>query len=98
MIRLFLSYGGEKLIEARQAQAAGDLNAVGKAVHPLKSSAGNVGAVRMQRLATEIEQRAKGQEAAAVATLLEELETAFESAKPLLEAERETRAPPQDAP
>lgn len=88
MIRLFLSYGGEKLAEARRALQAGDLVGVEKAVHPVKSSAGNVGAVRMQQLAVETEQRAREQQSAAVAALMDELEAAYAAVKPLLEAEQ----------
>jgi HPt (histidine-containing phosphotransfer) domain-containing protein len=43
MIDLFLDYGARKLVEARQAQSAGDLQGVAGGAHPLKSSAGNVG-------------------------------------------------------
>ncbi len=93
MIRLFLSYGGEKLSEARRAQQAGDLTGVQLAVHPIKSSAGNVGAVRMQQLATETELRAIEQKPEAVAALLDQLEAAYQAVRPLLEAERERDLP-----
>ena len=92
MIRLFLGYGGEKLGEARKAQLAGDLAGVEKAVHPIKSSAGNVGAVRMQQLAAEAEQRAREQQADEVSTLMDQLEAAFQTVRPLLEAEKQTGA------
>lgn len=89
MIRLFVNYGGEKLAEARNALQAGDLTAVEKAVHPIKSSAGNVGAVRMQHLATQAEQQAKEGKAEAVATLVNELEVAFQTVRTVLEAEKD---------
>ena len=92
MIRLFLSYGGEKLGEARKAQCAGDLPSVEKAVHPIKSSAGNVGAVRMQQLAAEAEQCAREQKPDEVSRLMDELETAFQTVRPLLEAEKQKTA------
>lgn len=92
MIRLFLSYGGEKLLEARAALTAGDLGGVEKAVHPLKSSAGNVGAERLRQLAVEAEQRAKEGQRAAVADLMARLEHAFEAVKPLLEAQQQTES------
>jgi len=87
MVRLFLSYGKQKLGEARAAQKVGDLIGVEKAVHPIKSSAGNVGAVRMQRLAAETEQHAKEQHADEVATLLDQLEAAYQTVVPMLESE-----------
>lgn len=92
MIRLFLGFAGEKLAEARRAQRSGDLAGVEKAVHPIKSSAGNVGAVRIQHLAMQAEQRAKEKQADAVSSLMDELETAFHAATPLLEAEMENEA------
>jgi len=85
MIRLFLSYGGEKLLEARAALTE-------KAVHPLKSSAGNVGAERLRQLAVEAEQRAKEGQRAAVADLMARLEHAFEAVKPLLEAQQQAES------
>ena len=54
MIDLFGSFGGKKIAEARQARQTGNLTALAEAVHPLKSSAGNVGAVRVQELAAQI--------------------------------------------
>ena len=92
MIRLFLSYGGEKVDEARKAQYAGDLAGVEKAVHPIKSSAGNVGAVRMQQLAAEAEQCAREQKPDEVSRLMDELEAAFQTVSPLLEAEKQKTA------
>lgn len=97
MIGLFLSYGSEKLIEARTAQQAGDLDAVEKAVHPIKSSAGNVGAVRMQQLAADAELRAREHQADAVSGLIDELEAAFEAVQPLLNAERQKAASTDDS-
>lgn len=97
MIALFLNYGAEKLAEARKAQQAGEMGAVERAVHPIKSSAGNVGAMRMQQLATETEQCAKQKQAESVATLLDELEAAFQTVRPQLEAERaRLTGPPGD--
>ena len=59
MIDLFLEYAGQKIVEARAAQVAGNLTGVEKAVHPIKSSAGNVGARRIQELALQIEELAR---------------------------------------
>ncbi|MCU0771002.1 MAG: Hpt domain-containing protein [Verrucomicrobia bacterium] len=89
MIGLFLSYGAEKLSEARGAYQAGDLGGVQNAVHPLRSSAGNVGALRVQQLASETELKAAGHQADAVGLLLDQLEAAFQTVKPLIDLERE---------
>ena len=85
MIDLFLSYGGKQVAEARTAWQAGNLAGVANAAHALKSSAGNVGAEQVRKLAAQTEQAAKGasNEAAAAVTALEQ---AFAETKPLLEA------------
>lgn len=88
MIELFLGYSGEKLAEARRAAEAGDWPGVAAAVHPLKSSAGNVGAVHLQQLATEAEQCAKDGKPETVLALLGEMHDAFEVIRPVLEAEK----------
>lgn len=88
MIDLFFSYGGQKVAEARQAQLAGDLAGVAAAAHPLKSSAGNVGALRVQALAAGLEQSAKTGDVAAVTGQIGEFEQAYAEAKTRLEAEK----------
>ena len=94
MIDLFGSYGGKKLAEARQAQQAGNLTALADAAHPLKSSAGNVGAVRVQELAAQVESSAREQNAGRAGAQLDELERAFAEAGNLLEAEKARLAKP----
>jgi HPt (histidine-containing phosphotransfer) domain-containing protein len=88
MIGLFGSYGAKKLAEARQAQQAGNLTALAEAAHPLKSSAGNVGAVRVQELAAQVESAARESKAEFAAAQLDELERAFAEAVSFLEAEK----------
>jgi HPt (histidine-containing phosphotransfer) domain-containing protein len=90
MIDLFNSYAGEKVAAARQACAAGALAGVEKAVHPIKSSAGNVGACRVQALAEQLEQSARQGQANAVEGLLRELELAFTAARDALEQQKQT--------
>ena len=101
MIDLFLDYAPKKVAEARRAQLAGDLAGVGKAVHPIKSSAGNVGAVRLQEWATRLELDAKAGQAAAVAAGLTELELACAAASAELAAAKQTlveEVPPPSQP
>jgi len=88
MIALFLDYARTKIAEAKQACTAGDYAGVAKAVHPIKSSAGNVGASRVQEVAARLEQAGRALQAAEVRRLLQELEAAFDEVKPGLEAER----------
>ena len=87
MIGLFISYGGTKVAETRLAQQAGNLADVAAAAHPVKSSAGNVGAVRVQELAAQIEQSARDGKTEAVTLQVDELERAFAEVAALLEAE-----------
>jgi HPt (histidine-containing phosphotransfer) domain-containing protein len=88
MIDLFLDYAEKKIAEARAAEAAANLFGVEKAVHPIRSSAGNVGACRMQQLAAHIEDLAQQGRREALAEPLKELEQAFAALKPELEEQR----------
>ena len=93
MIDLFQEYSGQKVAEARAAQVAGNLTGVEKAVHPIKSSAGNVGARRIQELARQIEELARQGHVETLAASLTELEQAFALVKPELEEKRRQFAP-----
>lgn len=92
MIDLFLDYSARKLIEARTAQAAGNSRGVEQAVHPIKSSAGNVGACRVQELALRLELLAHQGQDQTLAASLTELEHAFAAVKPELEARKKALA------
>ena len=88
MIDLFLSYSAQKLVEARASLKAGKLEELADAVHPIKSSAGNVGATRIQDLCGAIEDSARHNRPEPLAPRLAELEQAFAEVKPRLEAEK----------
>jgi CheY-like chemotaxis protein/HPt (histidine-containing phosphotransfer) domain-containing protein len=88
MIGLFLDYAQTKLADAQRATLAGDCAGVAKAVHPIKSSAGNVGANRVQELAACLEETASGQQLGEVKRLLSDLEIALAEVKPRLEEEK----------
>ena len=90
MIQLFLSYSQQKIAEAREAQASGNAGALSKAVHPIKSSAGNVGSRRVQELATQIEKLANEGQCETLAGLVKDLEEAFAAAKRELEGKKQT--------
>lgn len=93
MIDLFLEYAPQKIAEARAAQAAGNFTGVEKAVHPLKSSAGNVGACRIQELALRLEELARQRQAESLAVSMADLDRAFASVKPELEEKRQGLLP-----
>jgi two-component system sensor histidine kinase RpfC len=96
MLDLFLAFGAEKVREASDAWQRQDRVAVGKAAHALKSSAANVGALRVQQLAAAIEERAgAGME---LGELVAELTAAFQVVRPLLEALRSSSASAPDDP
>lgn len=93
MITLFLDYAGKKVAEAQAGQSAGDWKRVADATHPIKSSAGNVGALLVQKLAAEAEHAARTDQTNAAAAQVEALGQAFAAIRPLLEAEREKLLP-----
>jgi len=80
MLELFRSYGAEKLAAAQRAQSEGNRTGVADAVHPLRSSAGNVGAQRVQVIAQQIEEQARssGEQTQSLCVLMNELAGAFE--------------------
>ena len=88
MIDLFVTYATEKIKEATEAFERKDYAAAGKAAHALKSSAGNVGALRVGQLATAIEQQAGAGEGPELADSIAELVVAFQEVRPLLEARK----------
>jgi HPt (histidine-containing phosphotransfer) domain-containing protein len=59
MIALFLAAAPERIEAARGASARGDAAAAELALHSLKSSAAQLGAVRLQRLSEQGEHRAR---------------------------------------
>ena len=78
MIDLFIEFVSGKVQEADEALGRGDLPAVARAAHAIKSSAANVGAVRVQRVATDIEQHIREAAADQAAGAVEELNAAVQ--------------------
>jgi HPt (histidine-containing phosphotransfer) domain-containing protein len=74
MIDLFLVAAPERIEAASRAEAAGDAEAVERALHSLKSSSAQLGAVRMQRLSEQGEHRARAGSLEGVAELTSALE------------------------
>jgi two-component system, sensor histidine kinase and response regulator len=74
MIALFLVAAPERLESARRAGAAADPGGVEQALHSLKSSSAQLGAMRMQRLSEQGEHRARGGSVDGLGTLLAELD------------------------
>lgn len=55
MLELYLANGAERVHTLSGCAGEGDVQGVERAAHTMKSSAGNVGAVRLQRLAERVE-------------------------------------------
>ena len=57
MIAVFLPYAAQKIEEAHRALATEDELAIHTAAHAIKASAGQLGAVRLQQLCMEAEEK-----------------------------------------
>lgn len=80
MAALFVELGPERMAAATEGLEAGDLDAVERAAHSLKSSAGNVGAVELGEAAGRLERLAEEKRAEAIPAALETMERALERA------------------
>ncbi len=77
MITLFLSTAPERIIAARNGMDAGDPAAAELALHSLKSSSAQLGAMRMQRLSAQAEQLAHTGILTSVGSVVQQLEDEF---------------------
>lgn len=93
MIDAFTQYVPGRLAEARAGLTRGDLPAVARCAHPVKSSAGNIGARRMTELAATIERLADAGETVDLPGLLKLLEAEYAAVAPILERLRRDLAP-----
>ncbi len=85
MIRLFLEHGPARMDQIRIVLESDDLDQPERGSHSLKSSAANLGAGRVRRIADEIELAASNGEVERVRELLPGLEDAFSEATTELE-------------
>jgi HPt (histidine-containing phosphotransfer) domain-containing protein len=74
MIALFLMAAPERVGAARAGYGRGDATEVERALHSLKSSAGQLGALRLQRLSERGEQLARSSKLDEMPTLLQDLD------------------------
>lgn len=77
MIDVFLSFVPKKIAQALDGQKANHLPGIEQGAHAIKSSAGHVGARRLQDLAIEIERLAKERQPERLAALLSDLELEY---------------------
>jgi HPt (histidine-containing phosphotransfer) domain-containing protein len=92
MIELFLENAPKQIEAARNGIRDGDLESVRRAVHSLKSSAGNFGAADVAELAGRIEQLAADGQAALIPAKFTALEAAFTQVRLRLEERRGPQA------
>lgn len=86
MIRLFLENAPTRVEQIRGGLLRGDLAEAEKGAHSLKSSAANVGALRLRDVAAEMERAASGGASGDLTQLHPQLEDAFSQAIAALEA------------
>ena len=77
MIALFLVAAPERIEAARASGASGDVEGAERALHSLKSSAAQLGAMRMQRLSEQGEYRARAGSLDGLTQLIQHLEQEF---------------------
>ena len=92
MIDLFSSHAQSVLTQALAAFEAEDLEALERAAHSIKSSAGNVGAIEVRHLAEQIEEAAHAGNRAVLQQLTTGLAEAFDEAKTRLDEQRNSTA------
>lgn len=77
MIALFLTAAPERIAAARAGTDANDAQATELALHSLKSSSAQLGAMRMQRLSEQGERLARDKNLAIVGFLVQDLDDEF---------------------
>lgn len=78
IVEVFLARAPDQIAAALQAAQSGDADGVRRVVHTLKSSAGQLGAVSMQRLCHDAERRAEAGEVESLTPLVHALEGELE--------------------
>jgi HPt (histidine-containing phosphotransfer) domain-containing protein len=91
VLDLYFENAPQRLAAIREGAGANDLAAAALALHDLKSSAGMVGALAVQRLAEKMEGLARRRDGAALREHLESLAAAVARADERLRAARERR-------
>ncbi len=93
MITLFLAAVPERLGAARNGLASGDVAAIEMALHALKSSSAQLGAMRMQRLSERGELQARTGSLDGIAPIIHDLEAEFPRIQQWLERARTVEVP-----
>ena len=88
MLDLFLEHAPQRLESARLGCQTGDMDAVSRAAHSLKSSAGHLCLVVLQELAEDMERLATAAQHEGLVGKLRDLEEAFARVTPVLTQHR----------
>jgi two-component system sensor histidine kinase/response regulator len=93
MISLFIVAAPERIAAARAGLDAHDANATEMALHSLKSSSAQLGAMKMQRLSEAGERLAHGGSLDGVDSIVQDLEREFPRIQQWLETSRNAETP-----
>ncbi len=93
MIALFLVAAPERLAAARSATAAANVSGAELALHSLKSSSAQLGAMRMHHLCDEGERRTRDGSLVGVPALIDEMEQEFARVREWLTNARDEGTP-----
>ncbi|MEA2518640.1 MAG: two-component system, sensor histidine kinase and response regulator [Chloroflexota bacterium] len=93
LVDTYLGDGVSQLATMRDAAAGGDLDALTRAAHSLKSGSMNVGAIRLGELCRSLEEAGRSGTVDEPARLVAVIAAAFDDAATALVAERAVRAP-----
>lgn len=91
MIELFLENAPQRLAAARVALDEGDDRGLYRAAHSLKSTAGNLGARRLQAASERLEAASMADDRDVLAPLLAEMDRSYARVRERLETERRRR-------
>lgn len=89
MIRSFIENTPKKISDAFEAEKKGNLKAIEIAAHDIKSSAGNLGVIFLQKIAFDIEEQAVSGNFEVIISRLIKLNEVFEEAMEYFLKERE---------
>jgi two-component system, sensor histidine kinase and response regulator len=87
LLELFLTDVPPRLVALREAVQSGDARSVERVAHALKGSCGNMGALRMEPLCTELEEIGRSEDLAAAPELISRLEEEFGQVRAVFEEE-----------
>jgi HPt (histidine-containing phosphotransfer) domain-containing protein len=85
IIGIFLDDTPARIADLRKSLASADQSEFTRAAHSIKGSSSNLGANQLRAIAAELEHRGKVEGIAALSSRVDDLETAFASARLALE-------------